>query len=186
MRSKQHTPWSEKTARQKATSIGSILGCFLGAAILAYAASSLFTHDSFTIQNTKGQVVSIDLTGAVEGIEVVPGTEQSVSPSITNNGTEPMYVFVRFDVGVTSSGTPVYSFDPDDDSWTAVDTGEAGELLYVYGSGSTPVAVNSQEIADLSGVLTCIASGSDFVMLDDVSVSYRVCDWKRWRRWECS
>ncbi len=83
---------------QNAIVLGSIIGCFLGAEILAYAISPLFAHDSFTIDNTKGTVFSIDLSGTVSGIEVVLGTEQSVSPSITNTGTEPMYVFIRFDV----------------------------------------------------------------------------------------
>lgn len=69
---------------------------------------------------------SIDLSGSVAGIEVVPGTEQSVAPSIENTGTESMYVFIRFDVGTTASNTPVYSFTPDENSgWTSVDTGEA-------------------------------------------------------------
>ena len=173
---KKKTPWSEKTARQKAMSIGAITGCFLGAGLIAYAASSLFTHDSFTIDNTKGTVFSIDLSGAVSGIEVVPGTEQSVAPSIENTGTEPMYVFIRFDVGTTSSGGSVYSFTPDENSgWTAVDNGNAGELLYVYGSSSSPVAIESQDSADLSGTLTCIASGSDFVSLDSVQVKVIGC-----------
>lgn len=176
MKSTKRQKWSEKTARQKAVSIGAITGCFLGAGLIAYAASSLFTHDSFTIDNTKGTVFSIDLTGAVEGTEVVPGTEQSVSPSITNIGTDSMYVFIRFDVGVTSSGGSVYSFTPSAGSgWTAVDTGDAGELLFVYGSAATPVAIESQDSADLSGTLTCIASGSDFVSLDSVQVKVTGC-----------
>ncbi len=173
---KNRQKWSEKTAKQKAVFIGAVTGCFLGAGLLAYAASSLFTHDSFTIDNSKGSVFSIDLSGAVSGTEVVPGTEQTVSPSITNTGTEPMYVFIRFDVGTTASGTPVYSFEPDAGSgWTAVDNGNDGELLFVYGSSSTPVAIESQDSADLSGTLTCIAQGADFVSLEDVSVKVTGC-----------
>lgn len=173
---KNRVPWSEKTAKQKASFIGTVLGCFLGCCLIAYAASSLFTHRSFVINNTKGTVFSIDLTGSVSGTEVVPGTEQTVSPSIQNTGTESMYVFVRFDVGVTASNTPVYSFTPDENSgWTAVDNGNDGSLLFVYGSESTPVAIESQDSADLSGVLTCIAEGSDFVSLEDVSVKVTGC-----------
>lgn len=172
---KTRVRWSEKTAKQKATFLGSILGCFMGAFFLAYAISSFFTHDSFTINNTKGTVFSIDLTGSVAGTEVVPGTEQSVSPSITNTGTESMYVFVRFDVGVTNSGTPVYSFTPDNNSgWTQIDS-EDGSLLFVYGTNDSLVAIESQDSADLSGVLTCIAEGSDFVSLEDVTVRVTGC-----------
>lgn len=175
MKSKQRIPWNEKTIKQKASFVGTVFGCFLGCCLIAYAASSLFTHDSFTINNTKGSVFSMDLTGELEGIEVVPGTEQSVAPSIQNTGTEPMYVFVRFDVGTTASGFNVYSFTPDENSgWTQVGN-ESGSLLFVYGSNDSLVAVNSQNAADLSGTLTCIATGSDFVMLEDVSVKVTGC-----------
>ena len=84
---KKKIPWSEMTLKQRAISIGAVTGCFLGAWLFAYAISPLFTHDSFTIDNTKGQVLSIDLTRLVSGIEVVPGTEQTVEPSIKNTGT---------------------------------------------------------------------------------------------------
>ena len=175
-KSAKRLKWSEKTARQKAIVLGSIIGCFLGAGLIAYASSTFFTHDSFVIDNTKGTVFSIDLSGSVAGIEVVPGTEQSVAPSIHNTGTDPMYVFIRFDVEPTASGGNVYSFTPDENSgWTAVDTGDAGELLFVYGSSSTPVAIESQDSAEIPGTLTCIASGSDFVALDDVSVRVTGC-----------
>ena len=106
---------------------------------------------------------------------MVPGSEQSVSPSIENTGTEPMYVFVRFDVGTTNPGGPVYSFSPDRTAWTSVETDDAGELLYVYGSNESLAALNAQEIADLSGTLTCTATGSDFVMLEDVKVKATGC-----------
>lgn len=39
----------------------------------------------------------------------------------------------------------------------------------------TPVVVNSQDSADLSGTLKCEATGSDFVMLDDVKVKVTGC-----------
>lgn len=132
MKEKKKIPWSEKTVRQKAASVGIVTGCFLGAGVLAYAASTYYSHKSFTIDNTKGAMFSMDLSGSVEAVEVVPGTEQTVSPCIENKGTEPMYVFVRFDVGTTASGGNVYSFTPENDSgWSQVEA-PAGQLLYVY------------------------------------------------------
>lgn len=167
--------WRKKSARQRAISLGTVLGCFLGAVFLAYAASSLFTHKSFNIPFTKGSVFSIDLTGSIAGSEVVPGTEVSVSPSIENTGTDSMYVFIRFDVGVTGSGGNVYSYTPDENSgWTEVSSSN-GSLLFVYADSSGLVAVEPGDSADLSGTLTCIAAGSDFVNLDSVAVKVTGC-----------
>ncbi len=76
---------------------------------------------------------------------------------------------------MTASGGPVYSFTPDAGSgWTQVKS-KAVELLYVYGSSSSPVAIESQDSADLSGTLACIATGSDFVCLDSVEVRVTGC-----------
>ena len=172
---KKKIPWSEKTFRQKAASVGLVTGCFLGAGFFAYAASTYYSHKSFTIDNTIGHYFTMDLSGSVEGVEVVPGTEQTVSPCIENKGTEPMYVFVRFDVGVTASGGNVYSFTPDNDSgWSQVEA-PAGQLLYVYGTNDSPVSIESQNSAELPGTLTCIAEGSDFVSLDSVEVRVTGC-----------
>lgn len=158
------TPWSEKSLRQKAASIGLIIGIFFGCAIIAYAVSSYFTSGSFTISNTRGSVFTIDLTGSVPGTAVVPGSEQSVSTSIENTGTEKMYVFVRFDVG-TVDDSPIYSFTTS--GWSAVDTGNAGELLFVYGSNDSPTALTPGQSAAMSGTLKVIATGADFVDLTD-------------------
>jgi|ADurb_Gel_03_Slu_FD_contig_21_337108_length_685_multi_3_in_0_out_0_1 hypothetical protein len=159
------TPWSEKSLRQKAASIGIIIGIFFGCAVIAYAVSNYITHGSFTISNTRGYTFTIDLSGSVPGIAVVPGSEQSVNTSIENTGTEKMYVFVRFDVGTTSNDAPIYSFTTS--GWSAVDTGNTGELLFVYGSESTPTAVYPGDTASLSGTLTVVATGADFVGLTD-------------------
>lgn len=168
------TPWSEKSLRQKAASIGLIIGIFFGCAIIAYAVSSYVTHGSFTISNTRGSVFTIDLTGSVPGIVAVPGSEQSVSTSIENTGTEKMYVFVRFDVG-TVDDSPIYSFTTS--GWSAVDTGNAGELLFVYGTNDSPTALLPGDTASMSGTLKVVATGADFVSLtdDDFAVTVTGC-----------
>lgn len=166
------TPWNEKTAWQKAASIGLILGIFLGCAILAYAVSSYFTSGSFSIPNTRGSAFTIDLSGSVPGIAAVPGSEQSVSTSITNTGTEKMYVFVRFDTSTTSSGSSIYSFTTS--GWSPVDTGNPGELLFVYGSTDAPTCILPGETASMSGTLKVVATGTDFVDLTDDDFAVKV------------
>ena len=169
------TPWSEKSLRQKAASIGLIIGIFFGCAVIAYAVSNYITHGSFTISNTRGSVFTIDLTGSVPSIAAVPGSEQSVSTSIKNTGTEKMYVFVRFDVGTTSNSTPIYSFTTN--GWSSVDTGNDGELLFVYGSSDAPTALLPGDTAPMSGTLKVIATGAEFVSLtdDDFGVTVTGC-----------
>ena len=62
------TPWNEKTIRQKAASIGLIIGIFFGCAVIAYAVSSYIPHGSFVIQNTRGSMFTIDLTGPLHAL----------------------------------------------------------------------------------------------------------------------
>ena len=101
----------------------------------------------------------------MDGIPVLPGTEQSVNTSVKNNGTEKMYVFVRFDTSTTAAGSPIYEFAAS--GWEAVDSGAASQLLYVYGSAEAPTPLNPGESAELSGVLRVVATGKDFAELTD-------------------
>lgn len=76
-----------------------------------------------------------------------------------------MYVFIRFDVGTTSNSTPIYSFTTS--GWSAVNTGNPDELLFVYGSLSEPTLVMPGDSAAMTGTLKVIATGADFVTLTD-------------------
>lgn len=169
------TPWNQKTIAQRLTTIGAMVGIFFGAVLIAYAVSNLFTYGTFTIPNTKGTAFTIDLTNSVTGIEALPGSTQTVNTSIKNTGTEKMYVFVRFNTSTTSSGSSIYSFSAN--GWSAVDRDDAGELLFVYGSANEPTVVMPGETASLSGTLTVVATGADFVDLtdDDFAVTVTGC-----------
>ena len=151
------------------------MGIFFGTALLAFAVSSFFTSKGFVIGNTKDTQFSIDLTGTVDGIAVLPGTEQSVNTSIKNTGTEKMYVFVRFDTSTTAEGSSIYAFSTS--GWDAVDSGAASQLLYVYGSFDAPTPLNPGESAELSGTLQVVATGADFSELtdDDFTVTVNGC-----------
>ena len=80
--------YNEKTIKRKAGLLGILIGILFVASFIAYSVTSFIASDSFKIKNTRGTVFTINLNGAVEGIEVVPGSEQSVNTSITNQGTE--------------------------------------------------------------------------------------------------
>lgn len=161
------TPWSQKTFAQRLITVGTMIGLFAGSVFLAYAISNFFTYGSFKIPNTRGSAFTMDLNKTVSGIEAVPGSKQSVTTSITNTGTEKMYVFVRFDTSTTTSGTPIYSFSADGWSPVSYDNQPSGELLYVYGTAAEPTPIYPDDTALLSGTLTVVATGKDFVSLTD-------------------
>lgn len=160
------TSWSEKTLRQKAASIGIILGIFLGTALIAYAISSYVTHGSFSVNNPKKHIFTIDLTGQVTAEALGPGDTQSIAPKIENTGTEKMYVFIR----INCSDDGIYSFTPSG-NWTEVETSAAGEMVYAYGE---PTAIKPGESATLSGTMTVVASNAEYSELADDALYYTV------------
>ncbi len=160
------TPWNEKTIRQKAAAIGIIVGLFFGCALIAYAISSYVTHGSFSVNNPKKHIFTMDLTGQVEAEALGPGDSQSIAPKIENTGTEKMYVFIR----INCSDNNIYSFTPSG-SWSLVDTGVAGEMVYAYGE---PTALTPGESATLSGTMTVVANNAAFSELADDALYYTV------------
>lgn len=80
--------------KKKLTSLGIAVGCFLGAAIIAYAISTLFFTKSSPIPVPRTTIFQFDLsTGANPG-ETGPGDSFAVSPTVYNDATENMYVFI--------------------------------------------------------------------------------------------
>ncbi len=172
-----------------ATVLDSAVGHFFGSATVVFAATALIAtliaSKSFEILNTGGQIISIDLTGQVEGMAVTPGTEQSVSPAMTNKGNVNMYMFIRFDVGTytTAAGEngstvkPVYEFTVDRSEssfWTQIEGENLGQLIFAYGAESELTEVEPKEEIMLPGTLKCIVDDSSFVDLDDNDLKIKV------------
>lgn len=150
------TPWSQKTFAQRLATIGSMIGFFFGCIILAYAITSLITSGQFGIHNPPKHIFTIDLTGQVPAVEMGPGDEQTIAPSIKNTGTEKMYVFVRFNC----SDDGVYEFVPAEGSnWTKVDSDVPGEMIYAYGDPDKLIPGDS---ATLSGKMKVVATNVMF------------------------
>lgn len=145
--------------------------CVVGA---VYAATLYQASDSGIINNTKGNSFSVDLSGIVAGVEMVPGDKQSVSPAVENTGTERMYVFVRFDVATTVDNEPVYSFQTESDTWVRINTEEPGELLYYYGDADGSVEVEAGRTVTLPGTLKVDVENEIFAGLTDDDMKVRV------------
>ena len=178
-----------KKLKSRAKALGTFIGITLGTAVLVYAASFIL-HLVFKVNIVPGSNPDVKLTGAiVETKEVVPGTEISLSPTVTNVGTENCYVFIRLNCA-TSDGNPIYSFTSNDvtrveddveieGSWTRVATDDPGELIYAYGSATEMSNLAPDEAVTLSGTVklsvgnavfnTLVGAGTDF------SVSVHAC-----------
>ena len=157
--------WEKKTLQQKTALIGVLVGLFFGCTIIVYALSSYVTSKSFSVNNLKKHIFTMDLTGQVSAVAMGPGDTQSIAPSITNTGTDKMYVFIRFNC----SDDGIYSFTPSG-SWTAVNAG-VGEMVYCYGD---PTALKPSESATLSGTMTVVASNAAYSELADDALYYTV------------
>ena len=158
---------------------GALVAVFFTAAVV-FAFTQLKDSDSFRIPNRRGHTFSVDLSGAVEGIEVLPDSEQTVVPVMTNTGTEPMYVFIRFDTSTYTSSEDgqeksVYSFTPDEDGlWTQIEGDNPGQLIYAYGTDTEMTVVSSKESVSLPGTLKVTVDASDFVDLTDDDMEVKV------------
>lgn len=162
------TPWSQKTVAQRLATIGIMIGIFAGCTILAFAISNWVTSGSFTVRVPPKHIFTIDLTGQVEAVAMGPGDEQTIAPTITNTGTEKMYVFIR----INCSDDGIYSFTPSG-NWTAVETGVPGEMVYCYGE---PTKLNPDESATLNGTIKVIASNAAYsdIIEDEEALYYTV------------
>lgn len=136
--------------------------------IVAYAAATYVFHLFQDVHNPRGVVISGSWTGEVEGKEVVPGSTFSLNQTISNNSTEPVYIFVRVD---TESNA--YKISNLSDGWTAVKDAD-DEILIAYGSGSSMNAVAPDVSVRFSGTLTLDVSNSEFAELEDSALDFTI------------
>ena len=147
--------WNDKTMRQKATALGITMGVFLACAIAAYALVQLWGSQSLTISNTKGHVFEFELTGTPD-MEVVPGSEQMLSPTVFNKSTtDNIYCFIGFDYDEN-----LYEII-EVDGWELLEN-QGGHLVYSYSTDGTMNEVEMGNNAAFSGKLKCIATGATF------------------------
>ena len=88
------------------------------------AAINLFRSKSSNVSNTPCHTFSVDLTGVPEGIELVHGDVQTLSPSV-HNGSTTGYIYAFVSV---SYNPDVYAIT--DPSWDLV-LEIAGEAIFI-------------------------------------------------------
>ena len=165
----RHIPWKQKNKKQKVvSSLASIL--LIGTiSVVAYAAINYFFHLNFTVDNTRGVKIGGAWTGDdIEGTAVLPGDTFQLTQTITNESTEPVYVFVRVDTEGNA-----YSISELDPSWSKVKA-EDGVILLAYGSTSAMVEVGPDVEVDFGGILTLDVSNKEFSELNDSALDFSV------------
>ena len=153
--------------------IGGSIGRILGTAVVVFAISVLFAMVTARLPNTKGVIefkIKIDSLEN-QATAVVPGTEQNISTSITNDSGTEMYMFVRIDCGTYGDGECIYSFEPsetDEGQWTIIENaGESGQIVLAWSEDGKLKKVEAQDSVPFAGTLTCVVPVQYFDGLTD-------------------
>lgn len=138
---------------------GMALGLFLGAALVTYALTSFFTKKDFFLTPQKKPIFEIVVSGGEQPGEIGPGDSFPTSPTVYNDATEEMYVFI------TVSDGGLYEFVVGD-GWVEVEDG-----VYAYGGEEmTTLAPGDTTLALTSEMKMKEISRADFAQMTDVSV----------------
>ena len=170
---------------------------FLVTTVVVLAVSKYFTSRSTTLPNWAGELPFEISLGSLseQGAAVVPGSEQSISTTITNESNVPMYLYVVLECSTYTdeSGSaggsvkPIYSFEPAVGSgWIVLEGVEneekPGNIVCAYvgecsgagvgGSSGSAVLrlVDKMEEVEFCGLLTCTVPKEEFLTLDDSDV----------------
>ena len=164
-----------KTVNKKLISIGTAIGIFAAAILIAYAVGSVVFKKSFVVEPTYTYSYDIDLADTTVAVgDLLPGDSFTVSPTITSKSTGNAYVFLRIECNTVDDGTEggklIYDFTDNNDEWTVVKRdGADGYLLVVYGdlSTCTPFAPGAE--IDVNGKLTLDIDYAQYATLAEVT-----------------
>ena len=124
---------------KKAIKFGSFIGALLGMTVIAYAVTQFFTSKTVTSNLTKKTVFEINLNDGLQAGQVGPGESFTVSPSVTNDATEDMYVFIKVEAPDYIADC-LYTYTVDE-NWTLVED-NAGTKVYAYASDNAIITLS--------------------------------------------
>lgn len=147
------------------------VGLFLGAALITYALTSFFTKKEIFLAPQKKPIFEIEVSAGNQPGEIGPGDSFPTSPTVYNDATEEMYVFI------TVSDGGLYEFVVGD-GWVEVEDGVyayAGDEMTTLAPGETTKPLTSEmkmreisraefaELSDISVKITGYAIGTEDV-----------------------
>lgn len=138
---------------------GMAVGLFLGATLITYALTSFFTKKDFFLTPQKKPIFEIVVSGGEQPGEISPGDSFPTSPTVYNDATEEMYVFI------TVSDGGLYEFVVGD-GWVEVEDG-----VYAYGGEEMTTLAPGETTKPLTSEMKMREiSRAEFAGLSDISV----------------
>ena len=155
---------------KSAAKVGMAAGIFLGFATVAFAITNCFFTRSEKSDFTKKQIFEFEMSTGLNSEIIGPGDSFSVSPSIVNDATEDMYVFVEIQMPTIYDGT-LYEFDIDED-WYRVRE-DNGTSVYAYGySEEMMVLCPGDSTSVLTNQMTMkTISNAEYAAIDDINIT---------------
>ena len=145
---------------------------FLVVIIGVAALTEFFTSASATSECEKKTFFQIVFDAEFPSSEVGPGDEVAVSPVVTSDATERMYVVIVVDMPVFE-GSPIYEYTVDD-SWTQIS--DEDSLVYGYGSSDemTVLLPGDTTTPLTESLLMKNFTIPEYAYIDDINVTFNV------------
>ena len=145
---------------------------FLVVIIGVAALTEFFTSASATSEFEKKTFFQIVFDAEFPSSEVGPGDEVAVSPVVTSDATENMYVVIVVDMPVFE-GSPIYEYTVDD-SWTQIS--DEDSLVYGYGSSDemTVLLPGDTTTPLTESLLMKNFTIPEYAYIDDINVTFNV------------
>ena len=154
---------------------GMAVGILFGSALVAYAITSLLFTQSQTSSFQKKTIFRFNLSTGLTSGEIGPGDSFSTSPTIDNDATEDMYVFIKV-LNPTFNGEPLYIYDVDE-SWILIDDTIEDAEVYAYATSDLEMTVLApgEETIPLTDKMTMRGiSYPEYSAVEDPSFSFQV------------
>ena len=153
-----------KAKSKKTTTVLSALALMIAIPLIVYAATRFAANRAFILDITPEAEGGFDFSGEVAARSIRLDDEISLSPTLTNSGSTPLYVFIRFDCS-TDADSPIYSYTVDSeraDNWKVVDTNNPGQICFAYVENGEMKVVEAGDEAVIPGTLRLALSSSQF------------------------
>ena len=145
---------------------GMAVGILFGSALVAYAITSLLFTQSQTSSFQKKTIFRFNLSTGLTSGEIGPGDSFSTSPTIENDATEDMYVFIKVEMPTAWSGEKLYEFNVDS-SWVEVEYG-----VYAYGGEAMTVLTPGDSTTALTEQMTMRSiTNAEYAGIDDINIT---------------
>ena len=154
---------------KKIMKIAVMIGLLVIGGAGVYAMTRYYLAKSVTSKFTKKHIFTFDLSTELTPEEIGPGDSFRVNPTVYNDATEEMYVFLSLDMPLVSE-IALYSYEINDDSWIMVEEA-GGTVVYAYASNETMTPLPS---GDTTTVLTDQMSmidirNAEYGAIDDIN-----------------